>query len=140
MIDFKNVEGLLYAYPIIKKSIEIDKETLKMLDDYEADIQAVKYDGVKVDKSDISNNTQREALDLISDKAYLNKKIKKNSLKDMRVEMSLEVLKETERDIVTKKYFDRYLDYEIYDDLCISKSTYYRMKNSAVKKIGDVLY
>ena len=56
-----------------------------MLEDYEADIQAVKYDGVKVDKSDISNNTQREALDLISDKAYLNKKIKKNLQKKSKL-------------------------------------------------------
>ncbi len=140
MYDYRCIEGILYAYPMIKKSIDIDRETLKMLDDYEADIQAVKYEGVKVDKSDISDMTQKEALDLISDKEYLIRKIKKNTLKAKRVEMCLEVLKELERDIVYKKYFEGCLDYEIYDDLCISKSTFYRMKNSAIRKIGDVLY
>ena len=36
MHDYRCIEGILYAYPMIKKSIDIDSKTLKMLDDYES--------------------------------------------------------------------------------------------------------
>ena len=129
MAGYKQAEAMLYDYPLRKKQIEINRLKIRELELSKAELRAIIYDGVKVDKSNISNVTEKEAIELYRLKEALNKKI----------ETAMSTLSDTERLIVEGKYFEGMRDYEVYRRCGVSKSGYYRLKRGLIEKIGVII-
>ncbi|WP_290773250.1 DUF1492 domain-containing protein [Anaerofustis sp.] len=139
MNDYKKTEALLYNYIFLKKSIETDKLKLEELNLESFDVNASKYDTVKVDSSTISDITAQNAINHIIKKEYLARKIRKNTFQKKQIDIAMEALNDTERTIIKEKYFRLLRDYEVYDNLCLSRSNYYRIKKQAVKKVSRLI-
>lgn len=135
MAGYKHVEAMLYDYPLRKKQIEINRLKLRELELSKAELGSIIYDGVKVDKSNISNVTEKEAIELYQSKEELNKKIERDTLFCKRIETAMSTLSDTERLIVEGKYFEGMRDYEVYRELGISSANYYRKKNIMIDKL-----
>ena len=139
MAGYKQAEAMLYDYPLRKKQIEINRLKIRELELSKAELGAMIYDGVKVDKSNISNTTEKEAIELYRLKEVLNKKIEKDTLFCKRIETAMSTLSDTERLIVEGKYFEGMRDYEVYRRCGVSKSGYYRIKKEIIKKIVNII-
>lgn len=139
MNDYKKTEALLYNYIFLKKNIETDKLKLEELNLESFDVNASKYDSVKVDTSTISDITAENAINHIIKKEYLARKIRKNTFQKKQIDIAMEALNDTERTIIEEKYFNLLRDYEVYDNLCLSRSNYYRIKKQAVKKVSRLI-
>lgn len=139
MAGYKHVEAMLYDYPLRKKQIEINRLKIRELELRKTELGAIVYDGVKVDKSNISNTTEKEAIELYRLKEELNKKIEKDTLFCKRIETAMSTLSDTERLIVEGKYFEGMRDYEVYRRCGVSKSGYYRIKKEIIKKIVNII-
>lgn len=139
MAGYKQVEAMLYSYPLKKKQIEINRLKIRELELRETELGAVVYDGIKVETSNISNTTEKEAIELYQSKEVLNKKIEKDTLFCKRIETAMSTLGDTERLIVEGKYFEGMRDYEVYRRCGVSKSGYYRLKRGLIEKIGRII-
>lgn len=139
MAGYKQAEAMLYDYPLRKKQIEINRLKIRELELSKAELGAIVYDGVKVDKSNISNVTEKEAIELYQSKEELNKKIEKDTLFCKRIETAMSTLSDTERLIVEGKYFEGMRDYEVYRRCGVSERSYYRRKREIVNKLIYVL-
>ncbi|EDS72990.1 hypothetical protein ANASTE_00705 [Anaerofustis stercorihominis DSM 17244] len=139
MAGYKHVEAMLYDYPLRKKQIEINRLKIRELELRKTELGAVVYDGIKVETSNISNTTEKEAIELYQSKEVLNKKIEKDTLFCKRIETAMSTLGDTERLIVEGKYFEGMRDYEVYRRCGVSKSGYYRLKRGLIEKIGRII-
>ena len=139
MAGYKQAEAMLYDYPLRKKQIEINRLKIRELELSKAELGAIIYDGVKVDKSNISNVTEKEAIELYRLKEALNKKIEKDTLFCKRIETAMSTLSDTERLIVEGKYFEGMRDYEVYREVNISSTTFYYYKKNIINKIIKLL-
>lgn len=133
--SYKKVQKMLYDYPIKKKQIGVDEISLEEMKLYSKDISALRYDGVKVNNSSVSDETAQEAIKNAEREGFLKHRINVNKLFIKKIDKAMEVLTRTERDIITQKYFLSMRDYEVYYGLCISRANYYRIKKEAVEKI-----
>ncbi len=133
-MNTKDVERILYLYPLRKKQIEADKLKLKELK-LTGDISSVSFDDVRVHTSDISNITENKVINYLEKRERIEKRIRINEVFCERIEKGLELLDDTGRKIIEGKYFFRLRDYEVYMELGISKSNYYPIR----KKILDIL-
>ena len=139
MAGYKQVEAMLYSYPLKKKQIEINRLKIRELELRETEIGAIIYDGIKVETSNISNTTEKEAIELYQAKEALNKRIEKDTLFCKRIETAMSTLGDTERLIVEGKYFEGMRDYEVYRRCGVSKSGYYRVKKEAINVISFLI-
>lgn len=139
MAGYKQAEAMLYDYPLRKKQIEINRLKIRELELSKAELGAIVYDGVKVDKSNIINTTEKEAIELYRLKEALNKKIERDTLFCKRIETAMSTLSDTERLIVEGKYFEGMRDYEVYRRCGVSERSYYRRKSSMIFKIIKII-
>lgn len=139
MAGYKQVEAMLYSYPLKKKQIEINRLKIRELELRETELGAIVYDGIKIETSNISNTTEKEAIELYQAKEALNKKIEKDTLFCKRIETAMSTLGDTERLIVEGKYFEGMRDYEVYREVNISSTTFYYYKKNIINKIIKLL-
>ena len=137
--SYKQIQKMLYDYPIKKKQIGVDEISLEEMKRYSKDISALRYDGVKVNNSSVSDETAEEAIRNAEREAFLKNRIEANKLYIKKIDKAMEVLTKTEHEIITLKYFHFMRDYEVYDGLCLSRANYYRIKKEAVEKILDMV-
>ena len=137
--SYKQIQKMLYDYPIKKKQIGVDEISLEEMKLYSKDISALRYDGVKVNNSSVRDETAEEAIRNAEREAFLKNRIEANKLYIKKIDKAMEVLTKTEREIINQKYFLLMRDYEVYDGLCLSRANYYRIKKEAVEKILDMV-
>ncbi len=133
-LNTKDIERVLYLYPLRKKQIETDKLKLKELR-LTGDIFSVSFDDVKVNTSNINNITENKVISYLEKRERIEKRIRLNEIFCERVEKGLELLDDTGRKIIEGKYFFRCRDYEVYMELGISKSNYYVMRKKVLSLI-----
>ncbi|MCO8194417.1 MULTISPECIES: hypothetical protein [Anaerofustis] len=133
-MNTKDIERVLYLYPLRKKQIETDKLKLKELR-LTGDIFSVSFDDVKVNTSNINNITENKVISYLEKRERIEKRIRLNEIFCERVEKGLELLDDTGRKIIEGKYFFRCRDYEVYMELGISKSNYYVMRKKVLSLI-----
>ena len=137
-MNTKDVERILYLYPLRKKQIETDKLKLKELR-LTGDISSVSFDDVRVHTSNINNTTENEVINYLEKREKIEKRIRLNELFCERVEKGLEMLDDMGRKIIEGKYFFRCRDYEVYDGLNLSSSCYYRKRKEDLRRVWEVL-
>lgn len=137
-MNTKDIERVLYLYPLRKKQIEIDKLKLKELR-LTGDISSVSFDDVKVNTSGINNITENKVISYLEKRERIEKRIRFNEIFCERVEKGLELLDDTGRKIIEGKYFFRCRDYEVYDGLNLSSSCYYRKRRECMLKLKELL-
>ena len=137
----ENIDKVLYKYPKAKIQIEIDKIKLKEIENNLCDIKAYSYDSISVSSSNINNETEDAAIELLNKKEEINKRIKYNTLFCDKIEKALQLLSTTERLIIESFYFKNIKDFEIYLNFSygISKSVYYKTKKSAKEKLKNII-
>ena len=137
-MNTKDIERILYLYPLRKKQIETDKLKLKELR-LTGDISSVSFDDVKVSTSDINNITENKVISYLEKRERIEKRIRINEVFCERVEKGLELLDDMGRKIIEGKYFFKYRDYEVYDGLNLSSSCYYRKRREDLERVRKVL-
>ena len=137
-MNIKDIERILYLYPLRKKQIETDKLKLKELR-LTGDISSVSFDDVKVSTSDINNITENKVISYLEKRERIEKRIRINEVFCERVEKGLELLDDMGRKIIEGKYFFKYRDYEVYDGLNLSSSCYYRKRREDLERVRKVL-
>jgi ArpU family phage transcriptional regulator len=127
----KCLEKMLYEYPLLKISLEnereLEQEGLSNL--YPSMTSSYEHRTSK-GYSEYQSSTEKYALLRAA-----------KQMKLRQVERALEVLNMEEKAIIEEKYFNpmRHFDSYIYDKLGFSKSTYQRLKKSALKKLAVAL-
>jgi ArpU family phage transcriptional regulator len=122
----KETELTLYQYPIWKMSIENQKEWYNML----PPITPQYKEKVSPSYSEYQSATER---------CVIEKNIKE--LKTQQIENSLSLLTEWERSYIEEKYFNPYhpTDYEVCEEIGISRATAARLKVPALLKVAVAL-
>lgn len=110
-MELKEIEKMLYSYPLHKKYIEI-------------------YNIKEEEANLFEDVTLKETL---KDKAEINK------LYCLKIDKAIELLGEEEKEIIKSKYFNRKRDYEIYLNIGISASNYYARKRKALTLLSELL-
>ena len=134
-MNTKDIERILYLYPLRKKQIEIDKLKLKELR-LTGDISSVSFDDVKVHTSSINNITENKVISYLEKRERIEKRVRINEIFCARVEKGLDILTNSEKLIIEKRYFKSFKDYEIYFNYGFSKRNYYLIKKRALEKLS----
>lgn len=87
-MNTKDIERILYLYPLRKKQIETDKLKLKELR-LTGDISSVSFDDVKVHTSSINNITENKVINYLEKRERIEKRIRINEIFCERVEKGL---------------------------------------------------
>lgn len=107
------------------------KKAEKLLKDLELYRSSLEYYAAITDCAGLTLRQHRE---IIEKEKFLSRTVS-------AVEHALSMLNDTERDIVTKLYFDKTLTF---DDVCescaLERSSIYRYRASALKKIAKAIY
>lgn len=136
-MNTKDIERILYLYPLRKKQIETDKLKLKELR-LTGDISSVSFDDVRVNTSGINNITENKVINYLEKRERIEKRIRLNEIFCERVEKGLELLDDMGRKIIEGKYFFKCRDYEVYMELGISKSNYYPIRKKILEMLLDL--
>ncbi|WP_294465602.1 hypothetical protein [uncultured Anaerofustis sp.] len=139
MKGYKKTEAILYDYKLKKTQIECDKLSIEEINIYENHISAISYDGLKVDTSNISNPTEKEAINMISKKDLYLERIKYNTILINKIESAVNSLSDTEKEIVDHKYFAEMADCDVYNLMGLSKTVYYKTKKNIINKLRRLL-
>lgn len=134
ILNTKDIERVLYLYPLRKKQIETDKLKLKELR-LTGDISSVSFDDVKVHTSGINNITENKVIKYLEKREMIERRIRVNEVFCEMVERGVELLDDTGKKIIEGKYFSRCRDYEVYDGLNLSSSCYYRKRREDLERI-----
>jgi hypothetical protein len=138
---YRATEAILYKYRLLKIQIENDMRALKEYDEQKRiGPSAVDTTADKVTTSTIADSTFREAMLILEDKKRIQRAIEKNKAVIGKVDRSMQILTSEENKIIEDKYFCRKKDYEIFMQLNMAASTYYRVKQHAVRSISTVLF
>jgi ArpU family phage transcriptional regulator len=138
---YRATEAILYKYRLMKIQIENDARALKEYDEQKRiGPSATDTTADKVTNSTITDTTFHEAMLVLEDKKRIERAIEKNTAVVKRVDRSLQILTSEENKIIEDKYFGRKKDYEIFMQLNMAASTYYRVKQHAVRSISTILF
>lgn len=128
------VESFLYNYKSINLAIENLKMELDLMD--ETVISAVQYEEC-AGKTNKFNSVVENKL---GRKELLEKRIKHMEIKINQIDKALDILPDTERDVIKNFYIEGKCYFQFCNELRISERTSKRIKNNALNKIIISLY
>lgn len=135
----KRIEKVLEMYNmnlISIESAELELESLRC----ESGISGVSYERIATSKTnDVFKSTESAALNNMDKVVYLERVIENKKRKLEMIDKALEALKEIERHIIEEAYIKRKSAFMVMQDLHISKSTYYKRRGAALKKMYKML-
>jgi ArpU family phage transcriptional regulator len=126
----KQVERLLWEYPILKAAVENEQQLEREgLSDLFPSCNPLYEESVSRGYSDYQSTTERYAI------------IRATKIRLQQIERALAVLNLDERFLIEKRYLDQSPvdDMIVCDELGWSKRTYYRIKRRALDKLAIAL-
>lgn len=143
-MNYRQIEGFLYNYKIIKASIENNKLKLKNLEiEYESDdgLNAISYKDTNSKTNKITRVTENIALSNIEKKEKVRRELeRKISLETNKIKMidnALDALPEVERTIIEMFYIENLEWYKVAGNVCYSEGW---CKEKRKESINRILY
>lgn len=132
--QINEVESFLYNY----KSIKLAIENLKMeLESFEENIiSSIEYKESTGKTNKFNSNVENK----LSRKEMLGDRIKHMETKINQIDKSLEILPDTEREVIKNFYIEGKCYFQFCNELRLSERTTQRIKNRALNKIIISLY
>lgn len=126
----KYLEQFLYEYPALKISIENELEWEK---------EGLSYHFPSLSSLWKEETSNQLPVSVSIEKYRMLRTAKRMKLRQM--ERALELLGTEEKVIIEEKYFNpvKLVDFVVYERLGLSKSTYHRIKKTALKKLAVAL-
>lgn len=128
------VESFLYNYKSIKLAIENLKMELEVMD--ETVISSIKYEETTGKTNKFNSNVENK----LSRKELLEQRIKHMETKINQIDKSLEILPDTEREVIKNFYIEGKCYFQFCNELRLSERTSQRIKNRALNKVIISLY
>ena len=119
--NYELIDNLLNNYDYLDGVVNLNYNTLKGVD----------YKPTNIEMNENSDITANKAMEVIEKK----EKMKKIIIILRKIKISLDYLKEHERKIIEKYYFEKKKWLIVSSELGYSKRQCYRIKKSAIKKI-----
>ncbi len=130
------LEEMLYAYPFCKaenKNINLELERLEI-----KGINPIVYD-FNPKTSNKTSIVEREVIDREKIRKEMLDKRRKNEILIEKIDNSLEVLSDNEREIIKRIYFKRYKSKDIAQQLYLTYIYVSMLKKSALEKILEII-
>lgn len=130
------LEEMLYSYPYAKAeniNIDLELERLEI-----RGINPVSYD-FKPKTSNNSSIVEREVIERDNIKKELLEKKRENGILIEKIDSSLEILSENEREVIKRIYFKRYHNKDIAQQLYLTYIYISMLKKSALLKMLRVM-
>lgn len=135
---YKDIEGILYNYKIIKARIKNLKEDLKSLDDVYINRSRGPADGMPRG-SGISNPTAQTVEIIIEAKEKIKDQIIKDKRKIDKIDAAMEALKTDEKEIIQARYIEGHFWADVAAECNYSVSHAKRIRTNAINKMLKVL-
>lgn len=141
-MKYKEAEYLLYNYKAFKISvINLNNEISMLNSDLARDAQGIDYSREQLGGGGMqTSSVEQIAFKISGDIDDLTDKIEKLNFNVSRIEKSLEALSETEKNIITKRYFQGKEWLLIAAETNYHESSCRRIKNDAMRKIIIALF
>jgi hypothetical protein len=137
--NYNKTERLLKEYPLLLVGIEDVKKQIAILE-FEDGIRGVRYDSPSVKTSNISNVTERTALDKIEAIDRLNKQKEYFKLKCERIDGLLKMVDERGEKVIRGFYFEGKHWEGISYDIGYSSRQAKRVRTEVISKIASILF
>ncbi|MCT8978668.1 hypothetical protein N4T77_18930 [Clostridium sp. CX1] len=128
------VESFLYNYKSIKLAIENLKMELSIMD--ETAVSAIQYKEASGKTNKFNSNVENQLMK----KELLESRIRHMEAKINQIDKSLEILPDTEREVIKNFYIEGKCYFQFCNELRLSERTSQRIKNRALNKIIISLY
>lgn len=135
---YKDVEGILYNYKIIKARIKSQEQDLKTLDSVYINRSQGSADGMPRG-SGISNPTAKTVEIIIEAQEKIKDEIIKEKRKIDKIEIAMEALQQEEKEIIKSRYIEGKFWADVAAECNYSISHAKRKRNKAIDKMLKVL-